>query len=86
MAIISPQERSKIMRAVKSKNTTLEIRFRKALFAAGYRYRLHCKKLPGTPDIVFPVRKKIIFIHGCFWHQHEQAHGVRYRLELQARS
>lgn len=70
MAVISPQGRRNIMRAVKSKNTSLEIRLRKAIFATGYRYRLHCKELPGTPDIVFPGRKKIIFVHGCFWHQH----------------
>ena len=68
---ISPQGRTRIMRAVKSKNTSLEVRLRKAIFAAGYRYRLHCKKLPGTPDIVFPSRKKIILVHGCFWHQHK---------------
>ena len=71
MRQISPQGRSRIMRAVKSKNTTLEVTFRKALFAAGYRYRLHDRRLPGTPDIVFPRRKKIIFVNGCFWHQHK---------------
>lgn len=71
MVKISAQGRSKIMRAVKSKNSSIEIRFRKALFAVGYRYRLHYKSLPGSPDIVFPGRKKVIFIHGCFWHQHE---------------
>ena len=71
MTRISAQTRSRMLRAVKSKNTSLELRFRKALFAAGVRYRLHCKDLPGSPDLVFYGRKKVIFIHGCFWHQHK---------------
>lgn len=58
------------MRGVRSKNTSIELAVRHALFRAGYRYRLHYKNLPGTPDLVFPSRKKVIFIHGCFWHQH----------------
>lgn len=77
MTNISPQGRSNIMRAVKSKNTSLEVRFRKALFAAGFRYRLHCRNLPGTPDVVFPGRKKIIFINGCFWHQHQHCERAK---------
>jgi len=59
------------MRGVRSKDTSIELIIRRALFRAGYRYRLHVKKLPGAPDIVFPGRKKVIFVHGCFWHQHE---------------
>jgi DNA mismatch endonuclease (patch repair protein) len=65
------------MRAVKSKNTTLEMRVRKLVHALGYRYRLHRKKLAGTPDLVFTSRRKVIFVHGCFWHGHDCARGGR---------
>jgi DNA mismatch endonuclease (patch repair protein) len=65
------------MRAVKSKNTTLEVRVRQLVHALGYRFRLHRKKLPGTPDLVFPSRRKVIFVHGCFWHGHDCARGAR---------
>lgn len=58
------------MRAVGSKNTGIELRLRRALHALGYRYRLHVKRLPGSPDLVFPSRRKIVFVHGCFWHGH----------------
>lgn len=67
--------RSCIMAAVKSKNTKPEINIRKALFATGLRYRLHDKKLPGHPDLVFPKYKAVIFIHGCFWHHHDCIYG-----------
>jgi len=67
---LSSEARSRIMRAIRAKNTKPEQAIRKHLFADGYRYRLHPKKLPGKPDIVFPGRKKVIFVHGCFWHQH----------------
>ncbi|MBS5905279.1 MAG: DNA mismatch endonuclease Vsr [Acetobacteraceae bacterium] len=59
------------MRANKGKNTTPELAVRRLLHALGYRFRLHCRDLPGTPDIVFPGRCKAIQVHGCFWHQHE---------------
>lgn len=59
-----------MMAAVRSKSTRPEILVRKLVFSMGYRYRLHRKDLPGKPDLVFPSRKKVIFIHGCFWHQH----------------
>lgn len=58
------------MRHIRSSNTKPEITVRKILYSLGYRYRLHKKDLPGKPDLVFAKRKKIIFIHGCFWHQH----------------
>ena len=67
--------RTKIMRAVKSKNTAPEIAVRKILFGLGYRYRLHRKNLPGKPDIVFPSRKKVVFVNGCFWHGHKCKKG-----------
>ncbi|MBI5572649.1 MAG: DNA mismatch endonuclease Vsr [Desulfomonile tiedjei] len=59
-----------MMSAVRSKNTRLELELRRRLFSMGFRYRLHRKDLPGKPDIVFPKSSAVIFIHGCFWHQH----------------
>ena len=59
------------MSAIKSKNTKPEIEVRKLLHSLGYRFRLHRKDLPGTPDIVLPKYKTVIFVHGCFWHRHE---------------
>ena len=64
-------ERSALMARVGQKNTKPELIVRKLLHGLGYRYRLHRKNLPGTPDICFPTRKKVIFVHGCFWHRHE---------------
>lgn len=69
--------RSRTMRAVKSTNTKPELQVRKILFSHGFRYRLHRKDLPGKPDIVFPSRKKVIFVNGCFWHQHSCKRGSR---------
>lgn len=59
------------MGKIRSKNTSPELVVRKLVFSLGYRYRLHRKDLPGKPDLVFPGRKKVIFVHGCFWHQHQ---------------
>ena len=59
------------MSAIKSKNTKPEIKVRKVLHSMGYRFRLHSKDLPGSPDIVLPKYKTVIFVHGCFWHRHE---------------
>lgn len=58
------------MASVGTKDTKPEMALRRALFALGYRYRLHSRHLPGRPDLVFPARKKAIFVHGCFWHGH----------------
>lgn len=58
------------MQSVKTHDTGPELTVRKLLSSLGYRYRLHAKKLPGRPDIVFPGRKRVIFVHGCFWHSH----------------
>jgi len=68
-------QRRKNMQAVKSKNTKPELAVRRALFARGYRFRLHRRDLPGSPDIVFPGRKKAVLIHGCFWHGHDCPRG-----------
>jgi DNA mismatch endonuclease (patch repair protein) len=58
------------MARVRSKNSRPEMLVRKLVFALGYRYRLHAKDLPGHPDLVFRTRRKVIFVHGCFWHRH----------------
>ncbi len=71
------EQRSRTMRAVKGQNTTPERVVRKLLFSMGYRYRLHRKELPGKPDIAFIKQKKVIFIHGCFWHGHTCLRGNR---------
>lgn len=65
------------MRAVKGANTKPEISLRKALFAKGFRYRLHAKELPGKPDIVFPKYRAAIYVNGCFWHGHDCGRGKR---------
>ena len=65
------EQRSRNMSAIKSKNTKPEIKVRKVLHSMGYRFRLHSKNLPGSPDIVLPKFKTVIFVHGCFWHRHE---------------
>lgn len=67
--------RSYNMSRIRSKDTKPEMLVRKYLFAHGFRYRLHDKKLPGKPDIVLPKYKTVIFVHGCFWHGHE---GCKY--------
>lgn len=65
------RKRSKAMRAVKKRDTGPEMRVRRAAHRLGYRFRLHRKSLPGTPDLVFPRHRIALFVHGCFWHQHE---------------
>lgn len=70
-------ERSAVMRAVKSRDTKPEMVVRRAAHALGYRFRLHRKDLPGSPDLAFPRFKKAIFVHGCFWHGHDCARGAR---------
>ncbi len=70
-------ERSRIMRAVKSRDTAPEMIVRRLVHSMGYRYRLHRKDLPGKPDLTFQSRRKVIFVHGCFWHGHECKRGAR---------
>lgn len=60
------------MARVRSKNTRPELLVRKLVFGLGYRYRLHKRTLPGSPDLVFAPREKVIFVHGCFWHRHSR--------------
>jgi DNA mismatch endonuclease (patch repair protein) len=66
----TPQERSEIMRRVKGRDTSPERIVRRVAHRLGYRFRLNRKDLPGCPDVVFPSRRKALFVHGCFWHQH----------------
>ncbi len=65
------------MQAVKSQNTAPELIVRSVVHRMGYRFRLHRKDLPGKPDLTFPVKQKVIFVHGCFWHGHHCARGAR---------
>ena len=71
------ERRSDVMRSVPSVDTEPEMVVRQLTHGMGYRYGLHRKDLPGKPDMVFPSRRKVIFVHGCFWHQHSCARGNR---------
>ncbi|MDD1449790.1 DNA mismatch endonuclease Vsr [Sphingomonas sp. H160509] len=73
MDILSPADRSERMRRVRSKDTKPELVVRRLVHGMGLRYRLHRKDLPGTPDIVFGPRRRVILVHGCFWHGHDDA-------------
>jgi DNA mismatch endonuclease (patch repair protein) len=75
--VFDPAARSAVMRKVKGRDTGPELRVRQALTALGARYRLHRKDLPGSPDIVLPGRRLVLFVHGCFWHGHDCARGAR---------
>ena len=77
MDSLTPEQRSKLMAKVRAVDTLPELVVRKTIFRLGYRYRLHGKNLAGKPDIVFPSLKKVIFVHGCFWHQHKCPYGQR---------
>jgi DNA mismatch endonuclease, patch repair protein len=79
---VAPDRRSFIMSKVGQKNTTPEMILRRALHARGFRYRLHRRDLPGSPDLVFPSRRKVIFVHGCFWH----GHGCRWGMAPKSRA
>lgn len=67
---VTPEKRSLMMSGIRGKDTKPEILIRKALFARGWRYRLHDKRLPGKPDLVFPRLRAVVFVDGCFWHGH----------------
>jgi DNA mismatch endonuclease (patch repair protein) len=83
MDSLSPERRSENMRRILGKDTGPEIAVRRLVHRMGYRYRLHAKDLPGKPDLIFRSSKKVIFVHGCFWHQHQ---GCRHgRLPLSRR-
>ncbi len=67
---LSPNERSKRMSLIRGKDSSPELKLRRLVHGMGFRYRLHVKDLPGKPDLVFPSRRAVIFMHGCFWHRH----------------
>jgi DNA mismatch endonuclease (patch repair protein) len=73
----APLTRSEVMARIKSRDTKPEMIVRRALWASGYRYRLHDKRLPGRPDLSLPGIKTAIFVHGCFWHAHEGCPAFR---------
>lgn len=73
--ILTKEQRHNIMSHIHGKDTSIEIKLRRALFARGFRFRKNVKKMIGSPDIVLPKYKTVIFIHGCFWHRHK---GCRY--------
>lgn len=70
MDTFTKERRSEIMSSIRSKNTNPEKQVRSIVYRLGYRYRLHVRHLPGTPDLVFAGMRKIILVHGCFWHRH----------------
>jgi DNA mismatch endonuclease (patch repair protein) len=71
MDTVDAAKRSEIMRSVRGRDTGPEMVVRRLTHSLGFRYRLHDRELPGCPDLVFRSRKKVIFVHGCFWHQHK---------------
>lgn len=74
---LTPEQRSANMSKIRGRDTKPEMQVRRMLHAEGFRYVLHDKRLPGKPDLVFPSRKKVIFVHGCFWHEHSCDAGLR---------
>ncbi len=70
MDTLSPEERSRIMARVRSRDTRPEMMVRRLAHKMGFRFRLHAADLPGKPDLVFRSRRKVIFVHGCYWHRH----------------
>src|SRR5688572_20389195 len=77
---LSAAQRSYIMSCIRGKDTAPELVVRRLVYALGYRYRLHKRSLPGCPDLVFASRRKVIFVHGCFWHHHRCQEGRLPRL------
>ncbi|MDO3507186.1 very short patch repair endonuclease [Ralstonia pseudosolanacearum] len=72
---LTPDRRSRLMSRIRSKDTKPEVEVRSTLHRMGYRYVLHRRGLPGTPDLVFPARRKVLFVHGCYWHGHTCKYG-----------
>jgi len=77
---LTPSERSRQMALVRHKDTKPEMAVRRLIHAMGFRFRLHDRRLPGCPDLVFPRHKKVIFVNGCFWHGHASSSCKRGRL------
>jgi DNA mismatch endonuclease, patch repair protein len=70
MDIVSPARRSQLMSRIRGADTRPELIVRRLVHSLGFRFRLHRRDLPGTPDLAFPSRRKVVFVHGCFWHRH----------------
>jgi DNA mismatch endonuclease (patch repair protein) len=77
MDTLTPSERSARMALIRSRDTKPELFVRRIIHGLGYRYRLHAKDLPGRPDLVFKSRRKVVFVHGCFWHLHRNCPACR---------
>lgn len=75
MDTVSPKKRSQMMAGIRHADTKPELLVRKALFSAGFRFRLHCRNLPGVPDIVLHKHRVAVFVNGCYWHRHD---GCKY--------
>lgn len=73
--VLTPEQRHRCMSRIKGKDTKPEMIVRRMVHAMGYRFRLHRKGLPGKPDLVFGPRRRVIFVHGCFWHVHDCKYG-----------
>src|ERR1041384_6782239 len=73
--VLTPDQRSRCMSSIRSKGSQAELIVRRIAYGLGARYRLHDRKLPGNPDLVFRGRRRVIFVHGCFWHQHNCRDG-----------
>jgi DNA mismatch endonuclease (patch repair protein) len=73
--VLTPEQRRRNMQRIRSKDTKPELRVRQLVHRLGYRFRLHGAKLPGRPDLVFAARRKVIFVHGCYWHMHACRYG-----------
>lgn len=71
MDVLTPEQRRRNMRSIRAQDTKPEMLVRKGLHAAGFRYRLHGRDLPGSPDLILPRYRSVVFVHGCFWHGHE---------------
>lgn len=77
MDVMPPEARSALMSRIRGKDTRPELLIRRGLHALGFRYRLHRTDLPGTPDIILPKHRAVVFVHGCFWHGHEGCPAFR---------
>ncbi len=75
MDVLTPEQRSYCMSRIRGSDTTPELAVRRLVHAMGYRFRLHRRDLPGRPDIVLPRHRKVILVHGCWWHRHNCRHG-----------
>ena len=77
MDTLTPAERGERMSRIRARDTSPEMTVRSFVHALGFRYRLHDRRLPGCPDLVFAARRKVIFVHGCFWHRHNRCELAR---------